>query len=290
MLPMPATANLPPPAAPWFVRFLRPLGLAGALLTLGACTSLPATTGETPPTHHGIWRPSDNWDERRPNYVIIHHTSNTNPETALRTLTSPVSKASAHYLIGRDGTRYQLVDEAQRAWHAGESYWGGQTDMNSASLGIELDNTGAEPFPPAQVDALIALLDEVIPRHRIPAINVLGHGDVAPRRKVDPSAYFPWERLAERGYGLWCEPALRDIFLSRGLPGESFDPWLALQALGYSPADPVGALQAFHRHFRGMEGSEQPDATDRALLACLLHKRAGTLASALQGDSANPLR
>jgi N-acetylmuramoyl-L-alanine amidase len=105
---------------------------------------------------------------------------------------------SAHYVIARDGTVYQLVDERARAWHAGDSLWGGMTDLNSASLGIELDNNGAEPFPDVQISALLALLTDLQQRYRIPARNFLGHADIAPKRKGDPSPYFPWQLLAQR--------------------------------------------------------------------------------------------
>ena len=116
------------------------------------------------------------------------------------------SKVSSHYLIARDGRIYYLVDELARAWHAGESYWGGNRDLNSASIGIELDNNGGEPFAEAQIEALIALLADLKARYGIPTANFIGHGDVAPGRKVDPSRWFPWQGLAGHGFGLWCEP------------------------------------------------------------------------------------
>ncbi len=175
----------------------------GALsLTLSACAPL-----HTSPGNGAIWRPSPNYDARRPNFVILHHTTNTHAAKALQTLTDPRRQVSAHYLIGRDGIKYQLVDEASRAWHAGDSWWGGSSDLNSASIGIELDNTGDEDFAEPQIVALLGLLEEVRERHRIPAENILGHGDIAPMRKVDPSQRFPWARLAERGFGLWCDNA-----------------------------------------------------------------------------------
>ena len=116
------------------------------------------------------------------------------------------SKVSSHYLIARDGRIYYLVDELARAWHAGESYWGGNRDLNSASIGIELDNNGGEPFAEAQIEALIALLADLKARYGIPTANFIGHGDVAPGRKVEPSRWFPWQGLAGHGFGLWCEP------------------------------------------------------------------------------------
>lgn len=212
--------------------------VASALLalSLAACAPLAPQQGE------GGWRPSPNFDQRQPNYVILHQTSNDTTQRALATLTDPRRKVSAHYLIGRDGTVLQLVDENARAWHAGASWWGGNTDLNSASLGIELDNTGDEPFAEAQIVALLALLDELRSRHRIPAANFLAHGDVAPGRKVDPSAFFPWQRLARHGFGLWC-----DAPPPAAPPG--FDAVLGLRALGYDPLRPIAARQAFRRHF-----------------------------------------
>ena len=183
----------------------------------------------------------------------------------MRTLTDPQRRVSAHYVIGRDGAVYQLVDERARAWHAGESKWGADTDLNSASLGIELDNNGDEPFPDMQISALLTLLQGMQERHRIPAANFLGHGDVAPGRKVDPSRYFPWAILARQGYGLWCEPPLPE-------PPVDMDTILALRAFGYDLADPAAAIRAFKRHF-------VPDATatefterDRSVLYCLLSR------------------
>lgn len=123
--------------------------LASLLLT--ACLNIPQREGAGAPNTG--WTPSPNFDERRANYVILHHTSDNNVTDALNTLTSPLKGVSIHYLVSRDGTILQLVDENRRAWHAGASWWGGQTDMNSASIGIELDNTGFEPYPDIQITA-----------------------------------------------------------------------------------------------------------------------------------------
>ncbi|MDO8932561.1 MAG: N-acetylmuramoyl-L-alanine amidase [Rhodocyclaceae bacterium] len=209
---------------------------------------------------------SPNFDERRPNLVIIHHTSDDTLEEALGTLTSPQRKVSAHYLIGRDGRVVQLVEENARAWHAGKSWWGGHTDINSASLGIELDNNGYEAFADAQIDALLALLADIRQRYNIPAANFIGHADVAPTRKDDPSPLFPWRRLAEQGFGLWCGPPLQPA-----PPG--FDLTLALAAIGYDPATPEASRRAFRRHF---VPEDQPfsDEYANALAVCLLQKKA----------------
>ena len=238
-------------------------GLAVLLLAaLAACAPLPSGQGRG-----ALWQPSPNFDQRKPNFVILHQTTNDNAATALATLTDPQRQVSAHYLVGRDGAVMQLVDEAARAWHAGESWWGGSTDLNSASIGIELDNTGDEAFAEAQIVALLALLEELRSRYRIPPANVLAHGDIAPARKVDPSRLFPWRRLAMAGFGLWCEtpPPAAPV---------GFDPLLGLQALGYDIAAPAAARQAFRRHFTASDADAELAPGEQALLHCLLQKKA----------------
>lgn len=228
---------------------------------LGACAPLPQRAGI--PTE---WFPSPSHDERRPNFIILHHTGADTAEHSLRTLTTRAREVSAHYLVGRDGTIWQLVDERARAWHAGESYWAGMTDLNSASIGIELDNDADEPFAEAQIVSLLALLGDITARYHMPRGNILGHGDIAPVRKVDPSRYFPWQRLAREGYGLWCDPPY---------PVATADPVLLLAALGYDMREPRAAMAAFRRHFRGDDSGEL-DEDDATLLECLVRKRALT--------------
>ncbi len=240
---------------------MKRLPLLAACLLAAACARLPPTVpGEV------VRVPSPNFDERRPNYVILHQTSNGDAGRALATLTNPERKVSAHYLIGRDGTVYQLVDEAARAWHAGVSYWGGATDLNSASIGIELDNDGEEPYAEPQIARLLEVLRDLKERYRIPQANFLGHGDVAPGRKVDPSARFPWERLAAAGFGLWCRGPLG----AERAPG---DPNVGLGLLGYGLSDPAAALMAFRRHFRGIDSDAAPDGNDLAVLDCLVREK-----------------
>jgi N-acetylmuramoyl-L-alanine amidase len=226
----------------------------------------------TPTQRPGFsWHPSPNFDARKANLVVIHHTSDDTAAQALRTLTTPERKVSAHYLIGRDGSVMQLVDESARAWHAGLSWWNGQTDVNSASIGIELDNTGSEPFPAAQIDALLALLADIKQRHGIPTANFIGHADVAPGRKDDPSIFFPWPQLAEQGFGLWCAPPYASA-------PENFDLPLALTALGYDPRKPEASRQAFRLHFLRENGSgekgDAPSSAENDLLYCLLGRKA----------------
>jgi N-acetylmuramoyl-L-alanine amidase len=234
--------------------------LLALFLTLAACAPAPQRAG-IPTT----WQGSPNFDERKPNFVVIHHTSNDTVGQALRTLTDPARNVSAHYLIGRDGTIIQLVDERARAWHAGESKWGADTDINSASLGIELDNNGREPFSDAQISALLRLLADIRERYHIPTANFLGHADVAPRRKIDPSRYFPWKTLADHGFGLWCDPPFLE-------PPLAFDATAALRALGYYTGDAAAAIRAFNLHFLAGELPSELSERSRGLLYCLYKK------------------
>jgi len=236
-------------------------GLAAAALGLAACVQLPVYTAL--PVEQ---RPSPSFGERRPNYVIIHHTTDDSAAHALDTLTDPLREVSAHYLIGRDGRIYYLVDELKRAWHAGDAYWGGNSDINSASIGIELDNNGYEPFAAPQIDALLALLEDLKARWNIPAANVLGHGDVAPGRKVDPSAWFPWPRLAAASFGLWCDPPYDPV------PEGVADATL-LAALGYDVSVPWSAVAAFKRHWAPEDVTPELAETQRALAQCLAARR-----------------
>lgn len=234
---------------------------AGFALLLAACTQLPVYTTLPVAVH-----PSPNFGERRPNFVIIHHTTNDTVERALVTLTSPFQQVSAHYLIARDGRIIYLVDEKMRAWHAGDSYWGGNRDLNSASIGIELDNNGREPFSEPQIEALLALLADLKTRWNIPAANFLGHGDVAPGRKVDPSAWFPWQRLAAAGFGLWCD-------LPYDAAPEGVADATLLAALGYEVSVPWSAVAAFKRHWAPGDTTPELTGEQRGLLQCLIRKQ-----------------
>jgi N-acetylmuramoyl-L-alanine amidase len=247
------------------------IGIVVCAATLCGCAALPSQRGETPMRQTTSLtreqRPSPNFDARRPNFVIIHHTSDGSAEEALAVLTDRERKVSAHYLIGRDGKLFQLVDEAARAWHAGESYWGGQLDMNSASIGIELDNDGNERFADAQIETLVALLSDLKLRYSIPTTNFLGHADVAPGRKTDPSRLFPWQRLAEQGFGLWCDPPYPPVPV--GLDTETL-----LQSLGYSVWNVDAAISAFKLHFSPEDPTRAMTDNDRSVLYCLaLQKR-----------------
>jgi N-acetylmuramoyl-L-alanine amidase len=149
----------------------------------------------------------------RPDIVVLHYTAMLSAEAALERLCDPAAEVSAHYLVAEDGPTWRLVDEADRAWHAGVGRWGDVEDVNSRSIGIELANAGPlaglPPFPEPQMQALEALLDGIRSRWNIPAARVIGHSDIAPRRKVDPGPKFDWRRLALAGHAVWAEADAR---------------------------------------------------------------------------------
>lgn len=209
---------------------------------------------------------SPNFDERRPTYVILHHTSDASAAESLRTLTTRGSGVSSHYLVDRSGTVLYLVDERKRAWHAGESSWAGLRDLNSVSIGIELDNNGREPFAEPQIAALLSLLSEIKRRYNLPPSAFIGHGDVAPGRKVDPSAFFPWQRLAQHGFGVWCEPPYASV-------PPAIDTSLLLQAFGYNVWNLDAAGAAFKRRFAPEDPNPRITEVDRSILYCLVQQR-----------------
>ncbi|HET6554491.1 MAG TPA: N-acetylmuramoyl-L-alanine amidase [Dyella sp.] len=195
------------------------------------------------------WEPSPNFDTRRPVLIVVHFTDENSAEQALHTLRTANSggPVSSHYLVGNDGRVYQLVADDKRAWHAGAGRWGTITDVNSASIGIELDNDGHSPFTPTQIASLLRLLTDLTDRLHIPRTQIIGHEDLAPGRKDDPGPLFPWQQLAEAGFGLWPRGDLVD-------PPPGFDPWMALGLIGYSLDNRTATVHSFHHHFRGMEG------------------------------------
>jgi len=212
------------------------------------------------------WVGSIHFNLRKPNFVIIHHTAQDSLEQTLRTFTVPHSQVSSHYVIGRDGQVYQLLNDYLRGWHAGSGKWGSVTDLNSVSLGIELDNNGREPFPEPQIHALLNLLDTLKQRYNIPTANFIGHADIAPTRKVDPSALFPWKRLAERGFGLWPDDDLPE-------PPEGFNPMDALRIIGYDISNPEAAIRAFKLHYIQHDISPTLSAYDLQVLYNLYCKQ-----------------
>lgn len=186
---------------------------------------------------------SPNFTERKlpVSLLILHYTGMPTAQAALDRLRDPAAQVSAHYVVDTDGTVYALVDESKRAHHAGVSYWRGITDVNSASVGIELVNKGHEfgyaPFPDAQTDSLIKLCADILSRRRIAA--VLGHSDVAPTRKQDPGELFPWEKLAENGIGFWTNDFCPPVGSAKEM----------LSSIGYDTTDLNAATTAFQRHF-----------------------------------------
>jgi N-acetylmuramoyl-L-alanine amidase len=238
-----------------------------------------------------ISRPSPNFNERvsPPDMVVLHYTGMPTASHALERMTNEAEKVSAHYCVDEDGSVYQLVAEERRAWHAGVSFWKGQTDINSVSVGIEIVNPGHEfgyrDFPTPQIEAVIGLLDAIRGRWDIPDHRILGHSDVAPERKEDPGERFPWQQLAQSGHGLWVEPTVPP----EGVMGPALDiddtgPGVfALQAalgkLGYNilPGGPYDVatksiVSAFQRHWVQRRFDGLADALTRVRLMALLRQ------------------
>src|ERR1700741_635611 len=185
------------------------------------------------------WVGTTNFSMRRPNFVIIHHTAQNSCEQTLKTFTLKRTQVSAHYVICKDGTVHHMLHDYFRAWHGGLSKWGNTTDINSSSIGIELDNNGFEPFPESQINSLIVLLGNLKNAYSIPPGNFIGHGDIAPGRKVDPNIYFPWKQLADSSFGNWF-----DDTTGIAVP-ENFDHLLALRIIGYEMKDTTAVIRAF---------------------------------------------
>jgi N-acetylmuramoyl-L-alanine amidase len=218
--------------------------------------------------------PSPNWDERMlpVSMVVLHYTGMQRAEDALERMCDAKAKVSAHYMIDEDGTVTRMVAEEKRAWHAGKSYWRGITDVNSASVGIELVNPGHEwgyrPFTDAQMEALVPLLASIVQRHKIPIANVVGHSDIAPARKDDPGELFEWEMLAR--YKLALKTPKPRISLIYDEPSAFF---LALERWGYDIADGHAAVRAFQRRWRPRIIDGEVDGEIGALLFELLLER-----------------
>jgi N-acetylmuramoyl-L-alanine amidase len=233
--------------------------------------------------------PSPNHGERAPgkpvDMLILHYTGMISDERALKWLCDPESNVSSHYFVFEDGRIAQLVDESRRAWHAGQSFWAGETDINSRSIGIEVANPGHEfgyrAFPDAQIAALIVLCRDILTRQKVPPERVLAHSDVAPLRKDDPGELFPWTTLAKAGIGV--APVAETIngreTLTIGERGEGVAAWresLARYGYGIDPGNEFDSVteavtKAFQRHFRPARVDGIVDAETVAVLGAL-HK------------------
>ena len=188
------------------------------------------------------WISTVNFNLRKPNFIIIHHTAQDSLAQTLKTFTITKPQVSAHYVIADDGRVVQMVNDYLRAWHGGNAIWGKNTDINSASIGIELDNNGFEPFSDKQITSLLALLTKLKKDYNIPIQNIIGHSDIAPSRKTDPSKLFPWKLLALNGFGLWPDEILEPA-------PANFNAEQALRIIGYNTKNLNSAISAFKLHY-----------------------------------------
>jgi N-acetylmuramoyl-L-alanine amidase len=215
--------------------------------------------------------PSPNFDERSlpVSMLVLHYTGMPDAASAINWLANPESKVSAHYVVTEDGRIIRMVAEDKRAWHAGLAHWRGVTDVNSASIGIEIVNPGHEwgyrPFPDTQMSALIPLIHDIVQRYHITRGNIVGHSDVAPARKQDPGELFPWGKLARLRLAL---PRPTKNLMDPHWTDGGF--MLALERFGYAIADPLEAVIAFQRRFRPEMIDGVIDGECRAILLALL--------------------
>lgn len=205
------------------------------------------------------WVGTVNFGIRRPNYVIIHYTAQDSVQQTLKTFTIKSTETSAHYVIAKNGLVYHMVSDYLRANHAGLGKWGSLTDMNSCSIGIEIDNNGNEPYTNAEISSLLALLAQLKKAYNIPQANFIGHQDWAPKRKPDPGPLFPWKVLAQHGFGYWSDDVLE-------LAPDNYDHITALRLIGYDISDTTAAIVAFKRHFVQTDVSPQLSQLDLNVL------------------------
>jgi len=211
------------------------------------------------------WIGTTNFNMRKPNFVILHHTAQNSCDETLKTFTTVKSQVSAHYVICKDGTIHHMLNDYLRAWQAGVSKWGNATDINSLSVGIEIDNDGFEPFTEEQINSLLQLLDRLKKAYNIPPANFIGHADIAPGRKVDPNKYFPWQKLAENGFGLWYDTTGVEV------PAD-FNAMQALRIIGYDIKKPEAAIQSFKLHFVKQDSTGTINDEDKKILVDLVKK------------------
>jgi N-acetylmuramoyl-L-alanine amidase len=213
----------------------------------------------------GAWVGTTNFSMRKPNFVIIHHTAQNSCDQTLNTFTMTRTEVSAHYVICKDGTVQHMLSDYLRAWHAGAGKWGNVTDINSVSIGIELDNNGFEPFSEAQINNLLIVLKSLKKMYNIPTANFIGHADIAPSRKVDPNRFFPWQQLAANGFGYWYD-------LRNANPPENFNAVQGLRIIGYDTKDSIAAIKAFKLHFVQTDSVAVLNDTDRRIIYDLYKK------------------
>jgi N-acetylmuramoyl-L-alanine amidase len=241
---------------------------------------------------------SPNHDERKdgaPDMILLHYTGMPTGQAALERLTTAASKVSAHYVVFEDGRIVQCVPEAMRAWHAGISFWAGDGDINSRSIGIEIVNPGHEfgypDYPLRQIAAVIALCKTILTRRGpISADRILGHSDVAPARKQDPGEKFPWALLNDSGVGHWVRPAPLDLIGTTLRPGDRGEAVTRLQrsfkSYGYGVTDSGtyddltrDVVTAFQRHFRQERVDGIADPSTQLTLRALIETRPAPLGS-----------
>ncbi len=205
--------------------------------------------------------PSPNYNERffpttggrrAISLIILHYTDLPSAAEARALMQDPTHQACAHYLVDTTGAIERLVPDERRAWHAGRSHWAGEDDLNSLSLGIEIQNAGhrggAPAYPWAQISAVIDLCRDLCQRHGLDGQAILGHSDIAPDRKIDPGEWFPWEKLHTHGLGFWPNPGMADKAEGLALTDDGIRAHLT--ACGYNPAlDLKTLITAFQRHF-----------------------------------------
>ena len=211
------------------------------------------------------WIGTTNFSMRRANFVVIHHTAQNSCDETYKTFTLPRTAVSAHYVICRDGTVQHMLNDLLRAHHAGVGKWGAISDMNSNSIGIEIDNNGSEPFTKSQMNSLVELLGRLKRAYNIPQSNFIGHLDWAPGRKVDPSRYFSWQTLAEKGFGFWYDTTNVEVPID-------FNPLLALRIIGYSINKPEIAIQSYKIHFVPHDTTNIINDTDKKIIFDLVKK------------------
>jgi N-acetylmuramoyl-L-alanine amidase len=217
--------------------------------------------------------------------LVLHYTAMADVSEALARLTDPHSHVSSHYLVGGGGEIFELVPETRRAWHAGQSSWAGMQDLNSCSIGIEIDHPGHEGGNPGynspQIESLIDLCREIVRRWPIPSHRILAHSDIAPHRKQDPGERFPWERLFRGGIGHWVEPARVNGENDRLVDGEaqilSLQGRLAQYGYGIESTGRLDeqthiTLTAFQRHFRPERVDGKADMSTLVTLTGLLEQ------------------